>query len=189
MMTNSEAIILEPFEDSLGIRIMPRSLKNVMDSINSYIRTDFFEYLLMETSGWSEDRRGIRRWPLRCYYVSPYASVVRPDFHCIKWTNRRVEEVISNCYGAILLAAGDRNSAWISFMELYAVVQGLDNGNLRSISTSQRLHSNGYQSVLEADSADVALLDIGESYEPGRDLQTMSQYKQFEFFHRYYFCS
>ncbi|CAK9829624.1 hypothetical protein ANTRET_LOCUS6927, partial [Anthophora retusa] len=43
--TEDKAIILEPFEGSPGIKIMPSSTENVMDSVNLFIGIDFFEHL------------------------------------------------------------------------------------------------------------------------------------------------
>ncbi|XP_022910660.2 piggyBac transposable element-derived protein 4-like [Onthophagus taurus] len=49
-LTEDEAVILEPFEGSPGIKIMPSSTENVMDSVNLFIGMDFFEYLVKESN-------------------------------------------------------------------------------------------------------------------------------------------
>lgn len=46
--TNDKAIILEPFEVSPDIKIMPRSPESMMDIVNLFIGNDFFEYLVKE---------------------------------------------------------------------------------------------------------------------------------------------
>ncbi|XP_014472553.1 PREDICTED: piggyBac transposable element-derived protein 4-like [Dinoponera quadriceps] len=48
--TNDETIILEPFEGSPGIKIMPSSPESMMDSVNLFIGNDFFEYLVRESN-------------------------------------------------------------------------------------------------------------------------------------------
>lgn len=48
--THDEAIILEPFEGSPGIKMMPSGPESVMDSVNSFIGNDFFEHLAMESN-------------------------------------------------------------------------------------------------------------------------------------------
>ncbi|XP_046489070.1 piggyBac transposable element-derived protein 4-like [Neodiprion pinetum] len=48
--TNDEAVILEPFEGSPGIKIMPSSPENIMDSVNLFIGNDFFEHLVIESN-------------------------------------------------------------------------------------------------------------------------------------------
>ncbi|XP_017762744.1 PREDICTED: piggyBac transposable element-derived protein 4-like [Eufriesea mexicana] len=48
--TNDEAVILEPFEGSPGIKIMPSSQENVMDSVNLFLGIDFFEHLVRESN-------------------------------------------------------------------------------------------------------------------------------------------
>ncbi|XP_022914576.2 piggyBac transposable element-derived protein 4-like [Onthophagus taurus] len=48
--TEDEAIILEPFEGSPGIKIMPSSTENVMDIVNLFIGIDFFEHLVKESN-------------------------------------------------------------------------------------------------------------------------------------------
>nr|XP_022905219.1 piggyBac transposable element-derived protein 4-like [Onthophagus taurus] len=49
-LTEDEAVILEPFEGSPGIKIMPCSTENVMDSVNLFIGMDFFEHLVKESN-------------------------------------------------------------------------------------------------------------------------------------------
>lgn len=48
--TNDEAISLEPFEGSPGIKIIPSSPDNVMGSVNLFIGNDFFEHLVRESN-------------------------------------------------------------------------------------------------------------------------------------------
>lgn len=49
-LTEDEAIILESFEGSPGIKMMPCSTQNVMDSINLFIGMDFSEHLVKESN-------------------------------------------------------------------------------------------------------------------------------------------
>nr|XP_012147783.1 PREDICTED: piggyBac transposable element-derived protein 4-like [Megachile rotundata] len=46
--TNDEGITLEPFEGSPGIKIMPNSPENLIESVNLFIGNYFFEHLVME---------------------------------------------------------------------------------------------------------------------------------------------
>lgn len=48
--TNDESIILESFEGSPGIKIMPTSPESVIGSVNVFIGNDFFEYLVRESN-------------------------------------------------------------------------------------------------------------------------------------------
>lgn len=48
--TEDKVIILEPFQGSPGIKIMPSSTENVMDSVNLFIGIDFFEHLVKESN-------------------------------------------------------------------------------------------------------------------------------------------
>ena len=48
--TNDEAIILEPFEGSPGIKIMPSSPESVTDNVNLFFGNDFFEHLVRESN-------------------------------------------------------------------------------------------------------------------------------------------
>lgn len=48
--TNDKSIILEPFEGSPGIKILPKSEESVMDIVNLFIGDDFLEYLVKEST-------------------------------------------------------------------------------------------------------------------------------------------
>ncbi|KZC07947.1 hypothetical protein WN55_09458, partial [Dufourea novaeangliae] len=48
--TNDEPRILEPFEDSPAIKIMPSSSESIIDCANLFIGNDFFEYLVRQSN-------------------------------------------------------------------------------------------------------------------------------------------
>jgi len=48
--TNDKAIMLEPFEGSTGVKIMPSSPESLMDMVNLFIGNDFFEHLVRESN-------------------------------------------------------------------------------------------------------------------------------------------
>ncbi|XP_020295056.1 uncharacterized protein LOC109860406 [Pseudomyrmex gracilis] len=48
--TNDKSIILEPFEGSPGVKIVPRSSKSVMDIVNLFIGSDLIEHFVRESN-------------------------------------------------------------------------------------------------------------------------------------------
>ncbi|XP_076378731.1 uncharacterized protein LOC117218865 isoform X2 [Megalopta genalis] len=46
--TNDKTIILEPFEGSPGVKIMPSSPESVMDIVNLFIGNDLIEHLTLQ---------------------------------------------------------------------------------------------------------------------------------------------
>ncbi|KAI4483477.1 hypothetical protein M0802_013354 [Mischocyttarus mexicanus] len=48
--TNNKSIILEPFEGSPGIKILPKSEASVRDIVNLFIGDDLLEYLVTESN-------------------------------------------------------------------------------------------------------------------------------------------
>ncbi|GBO07562.1 hypothetical protein AVEN_122153-1 [Araneus ventricosus] len=48
--TNDKSIILEPFEGSSGVKIMPSSSESVMDIVNLFIGSDLIEHFVRESN-------------------------------------------------------------------------------------------------------------------------------------------